>query len=206
MESDKTKVINALGGKKGIVDSGLPGLIFLLTFNIHHNLRFAIASALIASVILTIISLFRRDNLQFVLSGFLGVAFCAFLAYKSGDAKHFYLPSLWKNSAFALVYLLGNVSGWPILGIILGPILGENFTWRENPVRKRVYIWASWLWFGMFAVRLLIQFPLYRSNNFTALGTANIFLGLPLYFLTLWGSWLIIRSTPATKIAKEEKI
>lgn len=199
MENDKSKVINALGGKKGILDSGLPGLVFLVAYNIHHNLNFAIIAALSAGVILTVISFIRKDSLQFVLSGFFGVAFCAFLAWKTGDPKHYYLPSLWKNSGFALLYLVTNLLRWPILGLLLGPILGENLAWRKDPLRLRAYIRASWLWFGMFAVRLMIQYPLYKNNNFNALGIANVFLGLPLYFLTLWGSWLFIRAVPSVK-------
>ena len=196
-------MINALGGKKGIVDSGLPGVIFLLGYNIHHNLEVAIVLALGASLILSVISVLRKDSLQFVLSGFVGVAFCAFIAWKTGDAKAYYLPSLWKNSGFALVYLITNLSGWPIIGLILGPVLGENLAWRNVPKRKRAYLMASWLWFGMFVLRLLIQYPLYKSGNFNALGIANIFLGLPLYFLTLWGSWIFIKAVPSVKAEQE---
>lgn len=203
-QDDHSKVIDALGGKKGIIDSGLPGLIFLVVYNFGHHLFRAVIAALISSVILTIISVLRRDKLQFVLSGFIGVAFCAYLAWKTGDAKNYYLPSLWKNSGFALLYMATNLAGWPILGLILGPILGENLQWQKVPARKKVYIRASWLWFGMFALRLVIQYPLYKSNHFTALGIANIFLGLPLYFLTLWGSWLIIKSVPTVKIISPE--
>jgi hypothetical protein len=199
MDSDKTKVMNALGGKKGILDSGLPGVVFLIAFNIHHNLKFAIVAALVASAVLTIISLARKDSLQFVLSGFFGVAFCAFLAWKTGNPKDYYLPSLWKNSGFALIYLITNLAGWPILGLMLGPVLGENLAWRKVPERKRAYMMASWLWFGMFVLRLLIQYPLYKSGALNVLGTANIFLGLPLYFLTLWGSWFFIKAVPSVK-------
>jgi len=203
-QDDHSKVINALGGKKGIIDSGLPGLIFLLAFNFGHHLVAAIAAALLSSVILTVVSLIRKDSLQFVLSGFVGVAFCAFLAWRTGDAKNYYLPSLWKNTGFALLYAGANIAGWPILGLILGPILGENFEWRKVPARKRVYIRASWLWFGMFAFRLAIQYPLYKSNHLNALGVANVFLGLPLYFATLWGTWLLIKSVPTVKITNPE--
>jgi len=203
-QDDHSKVIDALGGKKGIIDTGLPGLVFLLAYNFGHHLPIAIAAALTSSAILTVVSILRKDSLQFVASGFIGVAFCAFLSWKTGDAKNYYLPSLWKNSGFALVYMVANLAGWPILGVILGPILGENLEWRKVSARKRVYIKASWLWCGMFAFRLAVQFPLYMSDNFNALGIANVFLGLPLYFLTLWGTWLLIKSVPTVKLTQPE--
>jgi len=34
---DKETVIKALGGKKGLIDSGLPAVIFLVTFNLFSN-------------------------------------------------------------------------------------------------------------------------------------------------------------------------
>ena len=38
-EEDKSKVVNALGGMKGIIDSTLPSLIFLLAYDISKNLK-----------------------------------------------------------------------------------------------------------------------------------------------------------------------
>ena len=38
-EEDKAKVLTALGGKKGIIDSTIPSVLFLLTYNITHNLE-----------------------------------------------------------------------------------------------------------------------------------------------------------------------
>ena len=35
---DKDKVVSALGGKRGLIDSGLPALLFLLVFNISSIL------------------------------------------------------------------------------------------------------------------------------------------------------------------------
>jgi hypothetical protein len=83
--------------------------------------------------------------------------------------------------------------------MMLGPILGENFAWRKDAKRSKAYSRASWIWFSLFAIRLLIQYPLYKANALNALGVANVFLGFPLYLLTLWGTWLVIKSVPVTK-------
>ncbi|MSW02434.1 MAG: DUF3159 domain-containing protein, partial [Actinobacteria bacterium] len=45
-ESDKDKVLGAFGGKKGLIDSGSPSIIFLVTFNVRKDLQ----EALIASI------------------------------------------------------------------------------------------------------------------------------------------------------------
>ena len=68
--------------------------------------------------------LIKRDSLMHSISGFIGVAFCGWLAWRTGQAKDYFAPSLWKNSAFLLVYLLSILIKWPLIGVVLGPILG----------------------------------------------------------------------------------
>lgn len=51
----------------------------------------------------------------------------------------------------------------------------------------------------MFALRIAIQYPLYKANKLNELGIANFFLGYPLYLIVLWGTWQIIRKAPAVK-------
>ncbi len=203
-QSDQAKVMNALGGKRGILDSGLPSLVFLIAFNISHDLRTSLYAAVITSATLTLIRLIRRDTLQHVLSGFFGVAFCALLARKTGHAADFYLPGLIINLVYGLVYTVLNVVGLPLLGLLLGPILGENLAWRAVPERKRVYIRAGWLWVLLFFSRLAVQYPLYKSGNVNALGTARLVMGYPLFILAAWGSWLFIKSVPSVKIPTEQ--
>jgi len=199
MESDKTKIINALGGKRGLLDSALPSLVFLISYNVAHGLKDASIAALITSAFLTLIRLIRRDTLQHVLSGFIGVAFCALLARKTGHAVDFYLPGLIINVVYGSVYAIFNLIGLPILGLLLGPILGENLSLRKIPARKRAYTRAGWLWVILFFSRLIVQYPLYRSGNVNALGTARLAMGYPLFLLAAWGSWLILRLVPSVK-------
>lgn len=205
MESDKHKVINALGGKRGILDSGLPSLVFLIGFNVTNELKEATIAALITSALLTVIRLAKRDTLQHVLSGFVGVAFCALLARKTGNAVDFYLPGLIINVVYGSAYAVFNLLGLPLLGLILGPVLGENLAWRKVPARKRVYTLAGWLWVGLFLSRLIVQYPLYKTGNINALGTARLIMGYPFFLLAAWGSWMIIRTVPSVPVVQRPK-
>ena len=198
---DKDKVVSALGGKRGLIDSGLPALLFLLVFNISsQNLNASLWAALSLSIILTAIRLIKRQTLQHAFSGLVGVAICALFSRRSGNAADFYLPGLYINAGYAFLYGFTNLIKWPILGIMLGPILGENFLWRKDPARLKAYIQAGWLWVGMFAIRLIVQYPLYKSGNVNALGTARLAMGYPLFIATAWATWLVLRKTPTTKI------
>lgn len=202
-EEQKKKVLEAFGGKRGLIDSGVPALVFLVVFNVRDSLRDAIYGALALSVLLTIWRLIRRDTLQHALSGIVGVLICAWFARNSGKAEDFYLPGLITNVVYGTVYLIANIAGFPVLGLILGPILGENLAWRKDPARKRAYTNASWLWVGLFISRLIVQYPLYKAGNVDLLGVARLAMGYPLFLAVVWGSWLIIRAVPVTKV--EEK-
>jgi len=198
---DKDKVLNALGGKRGLIDSGLPALVFLIVFNISgKDVNTALYSAVALSVVLTLLRLLKRETVQHAFSGLIGVGICAFISKRTGNAADFYLPGLWINAGYGLLYAITNLVKWPILGVMLGPILGENLLWRKDPARLNAYIKAGWLWVAMFAARLIVQYPLYESGNINALGTARLLMGYPLFILTAWGTWQILRKTPTTKV------
>ena len=198
---DKDKVLNALGGKRGLIDSGLPSLVFLIVFNISSkDVNAALYAAVALSILLTLLRLIKRETIQHAFSGLIGVGICALISKRTGNAADFYLPGLWINAAYGLLYAITNLVKWPILGVMLGPILGENLLWRKDPARLNAYIKAGWLWVAMFAARLIVQYPLYKSGNINVLGTARLLMGYPLFILTAWGTWQILRKTPTTKV------
>jgi hypothetical protein len=197
---DRDKVLAAFGGKKGLIDSGIPSVIFLVVFNVTDRLNSALFASIVISAILTIIRLFRRDTIQHALSGFIGVLICAWFANRTGNASDLYIPKLLTNLGYGTVYLIANLAGWPVLGLMLGPILGENLKWRNHPERKRAYTMASWLWVAMFFTRIAVQYPIYRSGNVNLLGTVNLAMGYPLFIATAYGSWLILKSAPKLPI------
>lgn len=199
---DRDKVINALGGAKGLIDSGLPAVIFLVVFNISGELRNAIWGALALSLALAIYRLARKDTIQHSISGVIGVLICAYFANRSGNATDFYIPKLLTNLGYGTVYLLANLAGWPILGLVLGPLLGENLTWRNNPTRKKMYIKASWIWVALFFSRIAVQYPIYKSGNVNLLGTVNLAMGYPLFFATAYFTWVVIKSHPPVAISE----
>ena len=198
---DRDKVLDAFGGKKGIIDSGIPSIIFLITFNIKDDLHTALYASVVVSILLTIIRLAKRDTVQHAFSGLIGALICAWFANRTGNPSDVFLPKLLTNLAYGSAYLIANLAGWPVLGLMLGPILGENLLWRKDPVRKAAYLRAGWLWVGMFFTRIAVQYPIYRSGNVNLLGTVNLAMGYPLFLATAYGSWLILKDVPTTKVS-----
>jgi len=195
-QEDRDKVLSAFGGRKGLIDSGIPSIIFLVTFNFTHSLHSALLASVAISGLLTLIRLIRRDTLQHALSGLVGVLVCAWFANKTGNPSDVYIPKLLTNLGYGSVYLIANLAGWPVLGLMLGPILGENLKWRNHPERKRAYMRASWLWVLTFFTRIAVQYPIYRSGNLNLLGSVNLAMGYPLFIATAYGSWLVLKNAP----------
>lgn len=197
---DRDKVLAAFGGKKGLIDSGLPSSAFLIAFNINRSLHDALVISLVVSAAITLIRLVRRDTIQHAISGLIGAAICAWFANRTGNPSDVFIPKMLTNLGYGLLYLIANLAGWPLLGLLLGPILGENLSWRHDPERKKAYLRASWLWVALFFLRLVVQYPIYKMGNVNLLGTVNLAMGYPLFFATGYGTWLILKRVPSTKI------
>jgi len=205
VEDDKAKVLAAFGGKRGLLDSGLPSIGFLIAFNISHNLNKSAVVAIGIAVIFTVIRIVKRETLLHIVSGLFGIVICALFARHTHKAADYYLPGLWINVIYAIIYSLTNIAGWPLLGMLLGPILGENLEWRKVPARKRAYINAGWLWVSLFVLRIAVQYPLYKTNHVNWLGSARLAMGYPLFGVAGWGSWLILRRVPTVKPEAESQ-
>lgn len=199
VSSGRFSLTDALGGPRGVLDSMLPGTVFVLAFTVTRQLREALWISIAVGGVLAVLRLIRREPVQQAVSGFFGVLVCAFVASRSGRAENFYLPGLYVNLAYAAAYLVSILVRWPLLGIILGVLTGEGLAWRRDPARLRAYSQASWIWVIAFVLRLVVQYPLWRAGAVGALGTARVVMGLPLFVLAGYLSYLILRRVPATR-------
>jgi hypothetical protein len=191
----KLDLLEELGGPQGIADTSIPSLVFVIVYTFGGN-RIGLASlcALAVGVVIAILRLLKGEALRFALSGLLGVAVAAFIAGRTGRAEDFFLPGLLFNLAYAAAFLVSILVRWPLLGVILGPTLGEGKSaWREDPQLLRTYSRASWIWVGVFASRVAVQLPFYLAGSLIALGIAKTAMGLPVFALGVWLTYLVLR-------------
>lgn len=198
-------LLEVLGGPRGLIDAGVPGAVFALAYSLNgQQLAPAIGWAVGSGVVLFVISLVERRPVQQALAGLVGVGVMAAVSAWTGQARDFYLPSVLKNVAYCAAYVISILVRWPLLGVFLGPLFGEGFGWRKDPARLRSYSQASAVWAAMFGIRVAVQVPLYLTGQVAALGFVGIPLGLPLFMLTLWVSYLILRSTHPVRQTADE--
>jgi hypothetical protein len=103
------------------------------------------------------------------------------------------LPGLLANAAYATAFLGSLVVRRPLVGIIVSHLDGEGDGWRRDPSRVRAFARATWLWAGLFLARLVVQLPLYLAGAVVALGVARTAMGLPLFVLGIWLTYLLVR-------------
>jgi hypothetical protein len=191
---DHLHLVEAMGGRRGLADSGLPGIAFVGSYVASGNdLALSAWIAVGVGAVLAAIRIARRETLQFALAGFFGVAIAAFIAQRTGRAEDFFLPGLLLNAGYATAYAISILVRWPLIGVILGPLSGEGMEWRRDPKRVRLYSQASWIWVGVFLVRLAVQLPLYLAGALVALGIAKAAMGVPIFALGIWLTYLLLR-------------
>lgn len=189
---------DAVGGPLGIAESALPSVAFVATYTISgQDTRAALVVAVALGVVFAVARIVRGKTVQFALSGLAGLALSAYVVSRTGKAEDFFLPGLLANAGYALAYLVSILVRWPLLGIIVATLRGQKMDWRQDPVQLRAYSRASWIWVALFSLRLAVQLPLYLAGAPTALGVARIAMGVPLFAVGIWLSWLILRPREA---------
>jgi hypothetical protein len=180
-------LLKALGGKSGIIEAGLPTLVFMSALTVtERNLRLSLIAALISAGTLVIVRLARGGTLQNAISGALGVVFAAWLASRSGKAEDFFLPGILWNIGYATAILFSLAIRRPLIGFVLGGLTGDAVAWTKNSKLKQRYTAITWIWFGVFTTRVVIMLPLYIANQVELLGVFKLVLGWPLFALGLW--------------------
>jgi hypothetical protein len=199
-------LLEAFGGIRGMIDMTVPGLVFVVLYTITQSVAVSSWSAVGVTLLPVAWRLWHKETLKHAFGGVLGVAIGAFIAIESGKPQNFYLSSMIYGLVLLVVYAVSALVRWPLLGVMLGPVLGENMTWRtQNPGRLAAYTRATWVWVALFALRALILFPLYWAGQVTWLGVAKIALGVPPWLVAIYLSWLILSKAPAPiKVTTEE--
>jgi hypothetical protein len=187
-------LLEQMGGVPGIIASTIPVAVFVVV-NIVATLQPALIAALAAGVGIAIWRIARKQPLQPAVSGLFGVGIAAFIAYRTGEARGFYLPGLIYSAVLGLAFLVSVIVRWPLAGVIWHGINGDGQSWRRDPRLLRAYTWASLLWTLVFAARLVVQGLLYNADATTWLGIARLALGYPLVGVALLGwVWGVTRA------------
>jgi Protein of unknown function (DUF3159) len=189
-------LVESLGGWRGLLDSGLPVVVFVVV-NALAGLQPAIWAAIGAGVVLFALRLARRQTVQQAISGFFGILIAAFIANRTGEAKGYFLLGIWASFAYASVFLVSVLARWPLVGLIWEYVDGRGIgtSWRKDRPLMRVYYLCTLLWVLVFLARGLVQRYLYDQDLTGWLAFARLAMGYPLTIGALAVSVLAVRRT-----------
>lgn len=183
-----------LGGIKGMVDSGLPIVVFVVV-NATTGLRWAIWAAVAAAAAVLLVRLVRREPVQFAVSGFIGVAFAAFLAHRLGRAEGFFIPGIVLNAGYFTAFAVSVLIRRPLVGVVWTYLDSGTQDWRHQPALRRAYTQATLLWIAMYAAKTAVQGLLYLNEQPGWLAVAKLAMGYPLFAVVVAGTlWLVRRA------------
>lgn len=186
----KETLLQQMGGISGLVYSSVPVLVFVGVYLPTKSLWASIWSAVGSSVLILIWRLVRRERVQPAISGVVGVAVAAFISYKTGSARGYFLYGIWVSLLFGGAFALSMVVRWPLAGVIWSKLNGTGMLWRSDPISRRYYDVATVVWVLVFGARFVVQRWLYAEHAVGWLGAARIAMGWPLTgvaaLVTIW--------------------
>lgn len=183
-----------LGGRRAALDATLPPLAFVVGYLAGRgSVGAGVVAALAVSVAIAAWRLAHHARPRAVLLGVSGVAVAALIVLRTGHAADFFLVRIATNAASAAAWMASIIIRWPLLGVVVGAVLGQKTRWRRDPALLRAYGRASWVWVLQYVVRVAVLLPLWYADQVVALGVAQAVLTWPLVALCLVVSWWVIR-------------
>jgi uncharacterized protein DUF3159 len=195
-EERQQTLLEQMGGISGLIYSSLPVVVFVLV-NAIAGLMPAIWASVGSAVLIAVVRLVRKEPLQPAISGFFGVAIAAFIAYRTGSAKGFFLFGIWASLIYGGLFLASVVVRWPLAGVIWSTLNGQGTAWRADKVVRRYYDIATVVWTVVFGARFIVQHWLYEANLTGWLAFAKLAMGYPLMVIALGVTVWAVRKADA---------
>jgi len=191
---DAKSLLGSVGGVQGLVETTLPGFLYVLTFTITRDVVIAASVVGVAVLALTIRHFVLKRPWTQLVGSLVGVGLAIWLTLRpGGQAGDFYLKDFWINAAYGSVLLLSVIVRFPLIGVLMGFLTNQGLSWRKDRRKVRFFDLVTLLWVGLFATRLIVEVPLYLAGDVVTLGFVKIVLGLPFYLTMIWISWLLLR-------------
>jgi hypothetical protein len=206
------QLATALGGRRGMLEAGVPTLLFTAVWLTTRDVALALSLSLGAAVVLLVVRLVQRSTVQFVVNALFGIGIgwlFVHLAARSGasaddQALAFFLPGIIYSAGYSVVLAVSCLTRWPLVGFMLGSVTGDPTAWHHD--RQVVQLCSRLTWVlglpGMVGVAL--QGPVWFAGSsgaieadtaVVALTALRYGLGWPLRFAALaLMTWLLARN------------
>ncbi|MGW0161940.1 DUF3159 domain-containing protein [Mycobacterium sp. NPDC003323] len=185
-EEREPTLLERMGGIAGLVYASVPTFAYVIV-NAIAGLTVAVLVALAVSAGLIVVRRLRGEPIQPAVSGLLGVALAAGIAYFTGSADNYFLPGIWISLAAAAAFTVSVLVRRPLVGVIWNLLrsTGPDPNWRADKAVLRGFDVATIAFVVLFAARFVVQQWLYDGGHTGWLAFARIAMGYPLLGVAL---------------------
>jgi len=184
----RAQLSKALGGPRGIIESAVPTALFTICFLITDEIRLSLIVSTGVTAALLLVRLVQKSSTQFVFNALIGIGVGALFAYRASQsggseedvARAVFTPGLIYNGVYAVVIVLTIVVGWPIVGFLVGSVMGDATAWHSDKAIVRLCSQLTWVLAVPCVIRVAVQLPLWLDHQIGLLGASKIALGWPL--------------------------
>ncbi len=185
-----------LGGKRAAIDATAGPVAFVVGyFALNRSIGWATVIAVVVTAAVAIWRLLSGDKPRAVVIGLLGVALGVLIVMRTGRIEDVFIPRMVTNLASLLAWAVSIVIRWPLLGVVVGTLLGQKSRWRHDPDLLRAYSRASCVWALQYLIRLVVWIPLWWAGMVAAFTAAQVVLTYPLVAACVAVSWWVIKRT-----------
>lgn len=201
-------VLERIGGVSGLVYASVPSVAYVIA-NAIAGLDAAIVVAVSASVGLIVLRKLRQEPIQPAVSGLLGVAVAALIAFYTGSAEGYFLPGIWLSLVMAVVFAISVAVRRPLVGVIWNALTstGERTLWHTDQRALHAFDVATLAFVAVFAARFVVQDWLFDVGSAGWLAFARIAMGYPMLALALLVTyWAVRRARGQLQAAADERL
>ena len=176
-----------MGGVSGLVAGAVPTIAYVAT-NAIAGLTAAVTVAVGAAVGLIVLRRVRRQSIQPAVSGLLGVAVAALIAFHTGSAEGYFLPGIWVSLVMAVVFTGSVLVRRPLVGVgwnLLTSTSVARTSWRADRTTRHAFDVATLTFAAVFAAKYVVQDWLYDAGSVGWLAVARLAMGYPLLAVAL---------------------
>lgn len=220
----RRQMSKSLGGRRGMLEAGLPGLAFTLVWVITKDLRASLVAGFAVAGVALVLRLVQRSTLQYVANAMIGIAIGWLVVHvaqglggsKEDQALAFFAPGVVITGFYTVLMVVSCLVRWPLIGFMVGSVAGDPLEWHEDPQIVKLCNRLTWLFLAPGAILVVIEGivlllgfsgAMDKSAAVAVLGVMRLGVGWPLR-LAAWSAmvWLLARNATPVRAQAEPGI
>jgi hypothetical protein len=164
----------SLGGRRGMLEAAIPGVIFSAIWLPTKNLQAALLASLLVAGAALVVRLVQRSPTQFVFNAIFGIGIgWVFVRWaqssggsESDQALAFFLPGILISLGYTIAMGASCLVGWPVLGFMLGAATEDPVGWHRNEQVVKLCTRLTWVMLIPGAIGVLGQGPVWLLGHY----------------------------------------